>query len=63
MSEPRIAEPQTHQVTQLLSALGAGDQHAAEELLPLIYDELRKRASARITRWTPQRWCTRRTCA
>jgi RNA polymerase sigma factor (TIGR02999 family) len=42
------SEPSPQQVTQLLSALGAGDQHAAEELLPLIYDELRKLARARM---------------
>jgi hypothetical protein len=30
-----------HDVTQLLSALGQGDSHAASRLLPLVYDELR----------------------
>jgi hypothetical protein len=29
-------------VTQLLSALGQGDPHAASWLLRLVYDELRK---------------------
>jgi hypothetical protein len=29
-------------VTQMLSAIDASDQHAAEQLLPLVYDELRK---------------------
>jgi hypothetical protein len=28
-------------VTQLLTALGQGDPHAAGRLLPLVYDELR----------------------
>src|ERR1051325_5505167 len=37
-------------VTQLLSALGAGDQRAAADLLPLVYEELRKLAQARIAR-------------
>jgi hypothetical protein len=31
-------------VTQLLSALGRGDSHAANRLLPLVYDELHKPA-------------------
>jgi RNA polymerase sigma factor (TIGR02999 family) len=35
-------------VTQILSAIEAGDQHAAEKLLPLVYDELRKLAVARL---------------
>lgn len=34
------------EVTQLLSALGDGDQSAAEALIPLVYDELRALASA-----------------
>src|SRR5262245_6676929 len=35
-------------VTQLLSAADAGDPTAAEQLLPLVYDELRKLAAARM---------------
>jgi hypothetical protein len=31
-------------VSQLLSALGQGDPHAASRLLPLVYDEFRKLA-------------------
>src|SRR5437899_9105809 len=33
-------------VTQILSAIEAGDPHAAADLLPLVYDELRKLAAA-----------------
>jgi RNA polymerase sigma factor (TIGR02999 family) len=33
-------------VTQVLSAIERGDPHAAEQLLPLVYDELRKLAAA-----------------
>jgi hypothetical protein len=33
-------------VTRILSALEAGDARAADELLPLVYDELRKLAAA-----------------
>jgi RNA polymerase sigma factor (TIGR02999 family) len=35
-------------VTQILSAIEAGDAHAADELLPLVYDELRKLAAAHL---------------
>ena len=35
-------------VTQILSRIELGDQHASSELLPLVYDELRSLASARI---------------
>jgi len=35
-------------VTHILSAIEAGDPHAAAELLPLVYDELRKLAAARL---------------
>jgi RNA polymerase sigma factor (TIGR02999 family) len=34
-------------VTQILSAIDAGDPRAADQLLPLVYDELRKLAAAR----------------
>ena len=35
-------------VTRILSAIEQGDPHAAEQLLPLVYDELRKLAAARM---------------
>src|SRR5688572_12663207 len=35
-------------VTRLLAAAAAGDPHAADELLPVVYDELRRLASARL---------------
>jgi RNA polymerase sigma factor (TIGR02999 family) len=34
------------EVTRILSAIEQGDPHAAEQLLPLVYDELRKVAEA-----------------
>jgi RNA polymerase sigma factor (TIGR02999 family) len=40
-------------VTQILEAVGAGDKHAAEELLPLVYEELRRLAAARMAREAP----------
>ena len=36
-------------VTQILAAVEAGDPKAAAELLPLVYDELRKLAAQRLT--------------
>ncbi len=35
-------------VTQILSQIESGDAHAAEQLLPLVYDELRKLAAAKL---------------
>ena len=35
-------------VTFLLDAAAAGDRHAAAELLPIVYDELRKLAAVRM---------------
>jgi RNA polymerase sigma factor (TIGR02999 family) len=35
-------------VTQILSAIEAGDPHAAVQLLPLVYDELRQLAAAKL---------------
>src|SRR5262245_43580767 len=40
-------------VTQILAAIEAGDPHAAEQLLPPVYDELRKLAAAQMARETP----------
>ena len=41
------------EVTRILSAIDGGDPHAAEELLPLVYDELRKLAAARLRQEKP----------
>jgi RNA polymerase sigma factor (TIGR02999 family) len=40
-------------VTLLLDAAAAGDRHAAAELLPLVYEELRKLAAARMAAESP----------
>ena len=40
-------------VTQILQQLESGDPSAAEELLPLVYDELRKLAAARMAQESP----------
>ena len=40
-------------VTRILSAIEQGDPHAAEQLLPLVYDELRKLAAQRLVQENP----------
>ena len=40
-------------VTRLIEAAQKGDDHAAAELLPLVYDELRKLAAARLAAYPP----------
>src|SRR5262249_21776375 len=40
-------------VTHILEAAQRGDPKAAEELLPLVYDELRKLAAAKMARELP----------
>jgi RNA polymerase sigma-70 factor, ECF subfamily len=42
------------EITSLLKRVTAGDQAAAEELVPLVYDELRRIAGARLRRERPQ---------
>src|ERR1700680_2433651 len=41
------------EVTHILSAIEQGDAHAAEQLLPLVYDELRKLAAQNLTQEKP----------
>jgi RNA polymerase sigma factor (TIGR02999 family) len=40
-------------VTRILNAIDEGDPHAAEQLLPLVYDELRKLAAQKLTQEAP----------
>ena len=40
-------------VTQILSQIESGDPSAAEHLLPLVYDELRKLAAAKLAQEKP----------
>jgi DNA-directed RNA polymerase specialized sigma24 family protein len=40
-------------VTRILSQIDAGDPQAAEKLLPLVYDELRKLAAAKLAQEKP----------
>jgi RNA polymerase sigma factor (TIGR02999 family) len=41
------------EVTRVLSAIEQGDPHAADELLPLVYDELRQLAAQRLAQEAP----------
>src|SRR5215813_12492747 len=40
-------------VTRVLSAIGDGDPKAPDQLLPLVYEELRKLAAQRLARESP----------
>src|SRR5215210_2413953 len=45
--------PPMNEVTRILSALEHGDHEVARDLLPLVYDELRKLAARRLTQEKP----------
>src|SRR5262245_58295437 len=40
-------------VTQILNAIRAGDEEAADRLLPIVYDELRRLAAGRLAQEAP----------
>jgi RNA polymerase sigma factor (TIGR02999 family) len=40
-------------ITRILSAIEQGDPHAAEQLLPLVYDELRRLAAQKLAQEKP----------
>ncbi len=46
-------EPDRGEVTRILDAIGRGEQQAARDLLPLVYDELRRLAARRLARENP----------
>ena len=48
-----MTEPRDQQITQILDAIGAGDDRARDELIPLVYGELRKMAGAKMARERP----------
>lgn len=45
--------PPVSEVTHILSAIERGDPHAAEQLLPLVYEELRKLATQKLASEKP----------
>jgi RNA polymerase sigma factor (TIGR02999 family) len=48
-----MATPASQQITHLLLAWGGGDQAALAELMPLVYDELRKVAARHLRHQRP----------
>ena len=48
-----MEEPFVSEVTQILQAIEDGDAHASEDLLPLVYGELRKLAAHRMSSESP----------
>ncbi|MHC5024817.1 MAG: ECF-type sigma factor [Planctomycetota bacterium] len=49
----RGEEPADERITALLAALGSGDRKVAGDLLPLVYEELRRLARSRLARLAP----------
>lgn len=49
----RLSSTAMSDVTGILSAVERGDPHAAEKLLPLVYDELRKLAAQKLAQEKP----------
>src|SRR5262249_37405073 len=45
--------PPMSEVTRILSAIEQGDPHASAQLLPLVYDELRKLAARKLAQEVP----------
>jgi hypothetical protein len=45
--------PPMNEITRVLYALEQGDPHAAEQLLPLVYEELRKLAAHKMAQEAP----------
>ncbi|HRJ49497.1 MAG: sigma-70 family RNA polymerase sigma factor [Phycisphaeraceae bacterium] len=45
-----MEQPTRHDVTQLIAAACDGDPRAAEHLLPLVYEEMRRLAAARLAK-------------
>ena len=43
----------SEEVTRILDQISAGDPRAADQLLPLVYDELRKLAAQKIAQEKP----------
>ncbi|HLJ94002.1 MAG TPA: ECF-type sigma factor, partial [Gemmataceae bacterium] len=42
-----------NEVTRILSAIEQGDPHAASQLLPLVYEDLRQLAAHKLAHETP----------
>ena len=53
MSNRPVAGAAVSEITRILSAIEEGDPHAADHLLPLVYDELRRLAAAKLAQEKP----------
>src|SRR5262245_24982175 len=53
VSSAEVSSGAMNEVTQILAAVERGDPGAAERLLPLVYEELRKLAAQRLDRESP----------
>jgi RNA polymerase sigma factor (TIGR02999 family) len=53
LDAPSISVPPMNEVTRILSAIDGGDPHAADQLLPLVYDELRRMAAEKLAKERP----------
>lgn len=49
MSNRKSSKELSHDVTRILNEIEAGNPEASEQLLPLVYEELRKLAAAKLT--------------
>ena len=49
----RLSVPLMNEITRILSAVEQGDPQAASQLLPLVYDELRKLAAHHLAHQAP----------
>src|SRR5947209_11207672 len=52
-SQPRGTMCRVSDMTRILGQIQQGDPHAAEQLLPLVYDELRKLAAEKMANERP----------
>ncbi|MCZ6836873.1 MAG: ECF-type sigma factor [Planctomycetota bacterium] len=50
---PKKPQAKPGEVTRLLQSIGEGNQHAAADLLPLVYAELRRLAASRMAHLPP----------
>ncbi len=48
-----VNSPSVSEITRILDAIQQGDSSAASQLLPLVYDELRRLAAAKMARENP----------
>ena len=53
VGEPGNPASESHDVTRILSRIEQGEPQGAEQLLPLVYDELRKLAAAKMAQEKP----------